>query len=190
MGREFELKYRATPEIITAIRETYENFLEISMETAYYDTPDGALGDLHWTLRRRYENGRSVCTVKIPLPDGSRGEWETECNTIETAIPELCKLGAPHHLEILTEYGVMRTCAAKFTRLAAALDLGSAEVELALDEGILIGGKQELPFAEVEVELKSGSETAAIAFAQMLAKEYGLVPEPKSKVQRALELRK
>ena len=72
MGREFELKYRATPEIITVIREKYENFLEISMETAYYDTPDGALGDLHWTLRRRYENGRSVCTVKIPLPDGSR----------------------------------------------------------------------------------------------------------------------
>ena len=62
-------------------------------------------------------------------------------------------------------------------------------VKYPLDEGCLLGGSKELPFAEVEVELKSGSEAAAIAFAQTLAKEYGLVPEPKSKVQRAMELR-
>lgn len=190
MGREFELKYRATSEAITAIREKYGPFTRITMETAYYDTPDYALSDLRWTLRRRYENGRSVCTVKVPLADGSRGEWETECDTIQNAIPELCKLGAPQHLEILTEHGVMRTCAAKLTRLAAPVFLEGAEVELALDEGCLLGGSKELPFAEVEVELKSGSEAAAIAFAQTLAKEYGLVPEPKSKVQRALELTK
>ena len=190
MGREFELKYRATPGQIAAIREKSGVFLPVSMETTYYDTPDGALGDLRWTLRRRYENGRSVCTAKIPLPDGSRGEWETECGTIEDAILELCKLGAPQDLLTLTQTGLIQSCAAKFTRLAATLDLGAATVELALDEGSLIGGGRELPFAEVEVELKAGSEDAAIAFAQSLAKEFSLTPEPKSKVQRALELAK
>mgnify|MGYP003297594623 CR=1 FL=1 len=59
MGREFELKYRADAEKIAAIREQYGDFTSISMETTYYDTPGHALGDLHWTLRRRMENGVS-----------------------------------------------------------------------------------------------------------------------------------
>ena len=61
-------------------------------------------------------------------------------------------------------------------------------MELALDQGVLLGKEQELAFAEVEVELKSGSEAAATAFAEALAARFSLIPEPKSKVQRALEL--
>ena len=61
-------------------------------------------------------------------------------------------------------------------------------MELALDEGALMGGGKTLPFAEIEVELKSGEEAAAIAFAETLARKFGLTPEPKSKAQRAMEL--
>ena len=92
MGREFELKYRATVEQIDAIRTFYGDFETISMETTYYDTPAGDFSRLRWTLRRRLENGRSVCTLKVPLPDGSRGEWETEKPSIEKAMEELWKL--------------------------------------------------------------------------------------------------
>lgn len=188
MGREFELKYRADAAQIAAIRTKYGGFTAISMETAYYDTPDGALRALHWTLRRRYENGRSVCTLKTPLPDGSRGEWETECDSILDAVPELCKLGGPRRLLLLTAQGVDLSCGARFTRLAATLEEADCTVELALDQGVLIGGGKELPFAEVEVEYKGGSEEAAVAFARALAREFSLAPEPKSKVQRATEL--
>ena len=188
MGREFELKYRANATIIDGIREKFGEFEVISMETAYYDTPDGDLRNRRWTLRKRMENGKSVCTLKTPLPDGSRGEWETECGSIENAISELCKLGAPKELHILTEKGLVQSCAARFTRLAKTLEIENATVELALDQGCLIGGGKELPFVEVEVELKAGSEAAATAFAEALAAEFSLTPEPKSKVQRALEL--
>ena len=188
MGREFELKYRADAGKIAAIREQHGDFTAISMETAYYDTPGHALGDLHWTLRRRMENGRSVCTVKTPGTDGARGEWETECGSIEEAVPILCKLGAPEVLPRILEEGLIRACGARFTRLAKHLTLESCTLELALDQGILLGGKRELAFAEVEVELKSGSEAAATAFAEALAARFGLVPEPESKVQRALAL--
>lgn len=188
MGREFELKYRADLAQIAAIREKYGDFTPISMETAYYDTPDHALSKLHWTLRRRLENGRSVCTVKTPQRNGARGEWETECDSIEEAVPELCKLGAPDSLPRIIENGLVRSCSARFTRLAKELVLDRCTVELALDQGLLAGGTRENAFAEVEVELKSGSEDAAKAFAQALAAEFNLVPEPKSKVQRALEL--
>lgn len=188
MGREFELKYRADSEKIDAIRRRFGNFTPITMVTAYYDTQDKALRQRHWTLRRRLENGQSVCTVKIPRPDGSRGEWELECPSITDAIPELCNLGAPAELLTLTASGLTEVCAARFTRLAAPLKITGCAVELALDQGCLLGGGKELPFAEVEVELKGGSEIACVTFAEELAREFGLAVEPLSKVQRAMAL--
>lgn len=190
MGREFERKYRAGEEKIAVIREKYGEFTPISMETVYYDTPDGDLGKRRWTLRRRYENGVSVCTLKTPAPGGARGEWERECGSIAEAIPELCKLGGPRELLLLTAAGVREVCGARFTRLAKLLVFPGCTVELALDRGVLLGGGKELPFAEVEVECKSGSEAVAEAFAEALAAEFGLVPESDSKHKRALALTK
>ena len=188
MGREFELKYRATPEQLAAIAEKFGAFASIAMETSYYDNVSCDLRRLHWTLRRRFENGRSVCTLKTPLADGSRGEWETECGDILEAVPVLCNLGAPRQLLLLTAGGVSPFCGARFTRLAKLLTLEDATVELALDRGHLLGGGKALSFAEVEVEYKSGSEEAAAAFATELAEAFRLAPEPKSKVARAMAL--
>ena len=61
-------------------------------------------------------------------------------------------------------------------------------MELALDQGCLLGGGKALPFGEVEVELKSGSQTDAVSFAGALAAEFGLKPQPKSKLARAMAL--
>ena len=188
MGREFELKYRADSGKISEIRKKYGSFSSISMETTYYDPPDGSLRRLRWTLRRRFENGKSVCTVKTPAAGGGRGEWETACGNIRDAVPELCKLGAPRELLALTADGVTDSCAARFSLLAMLVEADGCTVELALDEVTLLGGGKALPLAEVEVELKAGSEAAAVAFAQALAAEFGLTPEPKRKVQRALAL--
>ena len=188
MGREFELKYAATEAELALLRSRYPQLTPIAMETTYYDTPAGTLGKLHWTLRRRMENGKSVCTLKTPLPDGSRGEWETECDKILNAIEPLCALGAPKQLALLTAGGVEPVCGAKFTRLAGRIDASGCTVELALDRGVLTGGGKILPFAEVEVELKDGAEAAAVAFAEALARELGLRPEPRSKVARARAL--
>ncbi len=188
MGREFELKYRADGEKIAAIWKKYRNFSPISMETTYFDSFDYKLAFRRWTLRKRLENGTSVCTLKIPLEDGSRGEWEVESDSMMAGILALVRAGAPMELMAMTAGGVMPVCGAKFTRLAATLVLENATVELALDSGYLTGRGKEVPLAEVEVELKSGSEDAAVAFAEGLAKEFDLTPEPKSKQQRAMEL--
>ena len=188
MGREFELKYRATPEQLAAMEARFGGFSPISMETTYYDNADKILRRLHWTLRRRLENGKSVCTLKTPLPDGSRGEWEAECADILDAVDALCSLGAPRQLLLFTAEGVQPFCGARFTRLAKTLSTPDCTVELALDRGVLLGGGKELPFAEAEVEYKGGSEEAAVDFARKLAAEFGLVPEAKSKVARAMAL--
>ena len=190
MGREFELKFAANPESFAALLKKWDDFAVISMETTYYDTPDCALSARHITLRRRMENGISVCTVKTPISGHGRGEWELEWEDITTAIPKLCDLGATAALLVLTANGVVPVCGARFTRRAKLLQLPDCEVEIALDEGLLLGGGRELPIREVEVELKSGSEEAAVAFAKELAAAYGLLPENKSKFRRAQMLAK
>ena len=190
MGREFELKYRATETQMQLLLKKYHTGAahRISMETTYYDTADRSLSARKWTLRLRGENGESICTLKIPLSDGSRGEWETKAASIALGIEELCKLGAPKDLLFLTAGGVEPVCGARFTRLACPLTIPECAVELALDQGVLLGGGKEENLYEVEVELKAGSEIAAVAFAEALAKEHGLVPEKQSKFRRAMLL--
>lgn len=188
MGREFELKFRSDAGKNAAVRETYGEFSPISMETTYYDTPDRELRNRRWTLRRRYENGVSVCTVKTPAANGGRGEWEVEAEDISAALTALISLGAPEELIALTQKGIIEICAARFTRLAKTISLEDGAIELALDAGYLLGGGEALPFAEVEVELKAGEDTVATRFARQLAAQFHLEPEPKSKLQRALEL--
>ena len=188
MGREFELKYQATPETIAAIQAKFGDFTPISMETTYFDTEDLSLRQRRWTLRQRLENGKTVCTVKIPLPDGSRGEWETENADLSAGAKALCAMGAPKEILDYVNHGVTPFCGAKFTRLAKTMELPGGSVELALDEGVLLGGAQALPFAEVEVELKSGEDSVASAFAGKLAAEFDLIEQPKSKLARAMAL--
>ena len=188
MGREFELKYRADAATISAIREKYGEFTPISMETTYYDTPDLKLAFHHWTLRRRMENSVSVCTFKRPMDDGSRGEWEVEAGNIMEGVMKLCQNGADWELMRACASGVIPLCGARFTRLAKTIDIPGGTVELALDQGVLTGRGKELTFAEVEVELKSGTDEAALAFAKAMAEEFHLEPEPKSKFVRAMAL--
>lgn len=188
MGREFELKFRADSERIAAIKEKYGDFTPISMETSYYDTPDLKLAFHHWTLRRRMENGVSVCTFKRPHADGGRGEWEVVAASIMEGVMKLCQNGADWELMRISSGGLIQTCGARFTRLAATLEVPGGKVELALDQGVLLGRDKELPFAEVEVELKEGADEVAETFAKALAEEFCLTPEPKSKFVRAMTL--
>ena len=191
MATEIELKYAATAQQILQIRDAVAgDYTSISMETTYYDTSAGDLSARKWTLRRRLENGISVCTLKTPADGLGRHEWELEADSIQAAIQELCKLSGLEELTALTAEGVIAVCGARFTRLACPVDLGIATAELALDKGILFGGGRELPFAEVEVELKSGVETAVFGWSHALAARFGLKPEPRSKFRRALTLAK
>ena len=188
MGQEFELKFSASEVQQIAIFAAYGPWQETKMETTYYDTPARSLSARHITLRRRMENDSSICTVKTPGADNTRGEWECECADIRDALPLLCRLGAPEYVAELAQGELHSVCGARFTRLSCAIDLGDAVVELALDKGVLLGGGRELPLCEVEAELKEGNRDTVIGFASKLAAQYGLKPEHRSKFRRASEL--
>lgn len=190
MGIEYECKFQATPQILEMIAGEYaQQGTVIKMETTYYDTPSEALSARHYTLRKRLENGVSVCTLKAPARQG-RGEWETECERIEAAVPKLMELGCPPDLLALTMEGLIPVCGARFTRIAKTITLPQGVVELALDEGYLFSGQRKEPLCEVEVELKAGTTELCDAFAKDLAKQFGLKPQKSSKFRRALALYK
>ena len=189
MGIEIELKYRANPEQQQALLERYKDKAQtITMETTYYDTADRKLSARKITLRRRLENGVSVCTLKTPGKDNARGEWDCLCPAIEEAIPELCKLAGQEELTALLTAGVIPVCGARFTRQAVEIKTSDFTGELALDRGVLLGGGREIPLCEVELELKSGNPEAMELYMQLLAGAHGLKPEKKSKFRRAMEL--
>ena len=190
MATEYELKYKATPEILAAVEADYPAYWKtLKMESAYYDTPSGALSARRYTLRRRLENGVSVCTLKTPAGD-ARGEWETDCDSIDDSIGKLLSMGAPEDLAELTREGLVHICGAEFTRRAKMLHLPEGSVELALDWGQLTGGNRNAPVCEIEIELKTGTAEACHTLARELVDRFALLPEEKSKFARALALHK
>ena len=189
MAVEYELKYRATPEILERIKADFPGTYTITeMTTTYYDTPGGDLAKLFWTLRHRREGDRHICTLKTPAGIDGRSEYEWNCEDIHEAIPHMCRLTGSNALAQLAERGLVKTCGARFIRTARRLIAGSTLTELALDSGVLINGEKEEPFTEVEVELKQGHRQEADIIAFLLSRSYGLEPENKSKFQRSKEL--
>lgn len=191
MGMEYELKYAATQAQLLALRQTFgEPEAVYRMRTDYYDTPTGQLSAQRYTLRLRLENEEPVYTCKCPLAGNARGEWECRADSLEAAIPLLLDQGAPSALAEVDVQSLCVTCGARFTRQTYTVTTPEAVLELALDDGVLLGGSRELPLQEVEVELKSGPPQAAEAFARGLAAHYQLKPQPLSKHQRASRLGK
>ena len=141
MGVEYEVKFQADEEILHSVYTTFPaRWQKISMETTYYDTPSGSLSAKRYMLRRRLENGVSVCTVKTSGEGNLRGEWEVNMDSVTDAISELCKLGCPNDLASLCAEGLIPICGARFTRKAGVLTFLECTVELALDQGVLFAG--------------------------------------------------
>lgn len=191
MGIEYELKFRATEEILQQVAAAYpEGHTHFHMQTTYYDTPSGGLSARHYTLRRRMENEISVCTLKTPAGNDSRQELEIKCEDIGEAVSRFAQMGAPEDFLPVTAEGITPICAADFHRTAITLTFSDCTLELALDRGTLIGGGRTVPLCELEIELKEGTPFSVQVFALELVSRYGLVPEKYSKFRRALALYK
>lgn len=193
MGQELELKYALDRRAqFDAVRSGLEaafpgNWEQVEMESSYFDTADRALGARRWTLRVRRENGVPVLTLKTPGRGRARGEWELPGRALQ-AVRDLVELGAPAELPELCAGGLELRCSARFRRLRRVGAVLGATMELALDEGVLSGGGVEVPFLELEAELKAGSVQALENWGRQFGQAYGLREETRSKFARAAAL--
>ena len=197
MGKEVEIKLEigdlhlldcilCDPEVTGRMRAPYEN---IRMETTYFDTEDGFLAARRWMLRVRLENGRSVVTSKTPGAGRARGEWETESDALEDALPKLAALGAPEALCALDPQTLMPICGARFTRITQELTLSSENACMFCgDIGELYAGRRTEPLCELELELSRGAPEAIEAYAAYFKERYGVREQPRGKQERARAL--
>lgn len=166
----------------------------IHMQSRYYDTPDGLFARYQGALRLRRENDRSVCCIKLRNENTAAGmraheEYECEAKTLQEGLRLLPAQGAPRDLcEQALAAPLELTCAVEFRRCAVLLQEGDTVCELALDEGTLRHGGRTAPLCEIELEHVAGDEGVFHALAAELADHLSLVPEPESKLARALQL--
>lgn len=192
MGVELEYKYGLTAPLFAVLnRELPRRFpgqwQEIDMQSRYYDTADRYLSAQHITLRLRQEDGRQVLTMKAPGKGPCRQEWELPGGDLEQ-VQQLATLGAPPAVLERLRNGVQMVCGARFTRRRKLATLDTVQMELALDDGFLLGGGAKAPFRELEAEWKGGAVEPMEDWCRGLAREYGLRLELRSKFARAMAL--
>ena len=172
---------------------------DIAMHATYYDTVDGDVLALRGGLRRREENGLSVCSLKleVEVSDGkaTREEYEVACDDIRQALELLPEAGAPRDVcEMLAGKELKVSCETEFDRRAFSLAVGAQgaadafEAELAFDEGVLRRDGCEQEFREMELEHKDGTLDAFNAFALDIQDTAHLTPQPLSKLARAMSV--
>jgi len=165
-SREIELKFLCSPEDLGAVLAAAPDGDDDSREliSVYFDTPDLALQKAGVSLRVRESKGRRVLTMK--RGQGlSREEYEAP---LEGDAPpsELAPLR-----EILSEGDAAALKPAfnvRVIRRQRLVRFAEAEIELALDQGEVSGGRRASPICEVELELKAGRPEALFELARHL----------------------
>jgi inorganic triphosphatase YgiF len=157
------------------------------MDARYY-----ALG--RWTLRLRTEDGISVAAIKIPRGTDAGGiserdEYETEADSIETALPGLVAAGAPKELADLCGKAWQERCHINFVRRSVPLVwTDGTRAVFCVDEGAIHAGGGTQPLLEMELELRSGNPEPLLVLAEQLTRAYCLAPGLQSKYARGLEM--
>ena len=166
-AHERELKLELEPAAAQALRAgrvqglSAKGAVRENLTSVYFDTKRFSLRRKGLSLRVRFDGDRRLQTVKGDGGAGAgvfdRPEWETE---IKGSKPHLARLrespfasAFPKRLQGRLK-PVFRT---EVERTKWLIRFETAEIEVALDRGKVIGAGKEEPFAEVELELKSGA---------------------------------
>jgi inorganic triphosphatase YgiF len=166
-AREIELKFLCAPGDLGAVLAAAPAGEDEAREliSVYFDTPDRRLEKAGVSLRVRESQGRRVLTMK--RGDGlAREEYEAP---LEGEAPplELAPLR-----EVLTQAEAAALAPAfdvRVTRRQRLVRFEDSEIELALDQGEVCGGRRTASICELELELKAGRAAALFALARRLA---------------------
>jgi inorganic triphosphatase YgiF len=164
---------------------------------AYLDTADGTLEAARWACRLRQRNGVAIVSLKGP-PESGTGGWlhrrpEVEGPATPEPVPERWPSSDARTLLDQLRAGrrllVRLTLRQHRTERAVTVDGSSAGVLSLDDVTVLSPGGAVGGFGIVELELADGSPANGLpALAEALAAIGGLVAEPRSKLESALEL--
>ncbi|MBR1219244.1 CHAD domain-containing protein [Bradyrhizobium sp. U87765 SZCCT0131] len=196
MGQEIEIKLELPPahaprlQQIPQLRRVNGAAETATQVSTYFDTKDFKLRRNGIVLRVRRDGAHHVQTIKAEgagLID--RREWETEladgtpdlAAAEGTALAPLVTKKLRRQLRPVFETRVRRTTYPLHTR--------SAEIEVTLDRGHIIAGRQSAPLCEVEIELKRGDDRNGLfRIARSVARATAAELAVKTKSQRGYAL--
>jgi len=212
MAQETELKLmlqaRDLPRLLAHPLLAAQKPLRQHLFNTYFDTPDLALMQRRIAVRERRVGRRTLLTVKTAGTSvgglSRRGEWEGPTRP-----------GAPDFQALVSDTALAQELTGlagqllplfrtDFTRRSWLIGHGSAQIEVALDEGAITTGHSPThaqgtrseAILELELELKSGPVDALFSLAHALARGpvggaaggLWLLPSDRSKAQRGLAL--
>jgi inorganic triphosphatase YgiF len=165
-----------------------------TLETVYYDTPDGALARAGVALRLRHDGKRWVQTLKggghaaAGLHAREEIEWDLVGSTLNVGL-----LDDTPYAELFARRKVRGRLQPVFTtgferkvRTLAFPDGTTAE--LALDRGAIRAGDEEAPIREAEIELKGGDPARLFALAREIARDVPVQLGHATKAERGYAL--
>jgi inorganic triphosphatase YgiF len=195
MSVEPELKFRVAKGKLRSVAEMHIEGAHRGQRTngklisTYFDTPKHKFRRHGLTLRVRQEGPNFRQTVKS-LAAGSfaRGEWEADVpdggpsfrDLDGTPLAPLATRKLKRKLE-----PIFRTSVDRVTR---PLQVGASEIELAVDRGKLIAGRETRPIAEFELELKKGRAADLFRMARQFERKTGAELDLRSKAERGYGL--
>ena len=194
LPQEIELKLDVEPGFLAALKDhpllKNKRPSQAKLEAVYYDTPKGKLADAGVSLRVRREGRTFVQTVKAESGGGliKRGEWQVPVPARAPSKKALRKTparkllnGSIKKLQPVVETHVERS--------SWNLEVDRSKIELAIDEGEVLAGRETLDLAELELELKEGSPETFFSLAKSLGNDVPLRLGVQSKVQQGRALR-
>jgi inorganic triphosphatase YgiF len=194
--REIELKLEVEPDDLDRVRahpmlqQGGDATATQVLHSTYFDTPDRVLRKAGLSLRIRRVDGRRIQTVKAARDATGlaldRDEWEHE---VEGDTPDLSLAqGAPLDAVRNCPAAIQPLFSLTVERTSLTLDRHGSQVEVALDRGRIDGRDGGCPFAEVEIELKSGDPNGLFDLALALSEAAPLRLSFKAKSDRGFEI--
>lgn len=202
---EIELKLNVVPDDILRVmrQERLEGLVQgrpssKRVISRYLDSDDMTLHENDLSLRTRTEGKKVLQTLKVGGKDkvgvSERHEWEMPIAGPDPDLPLLRhtdgvpgkaagllkKLDGGDSLHELFVVDVKRT--------TWQLQVGESHLEMALDQGVVQRGKDHLPIAELELEIKSGDKAAVFEVAREIAALVPVLPAERSKGTRGYAL--
>ncbi|CAN7160606.1 CHAD domain-containing protein [Phenylobacterium sp. LjRoot219] len=184
--QEIELKFLCAPEDLVRVLAAAPAGDDESREliSVYFDTPDLDLQKAGASLRVRESKGQRVQTLK--RGDGlAREEHETP---ISSDAPDPALGPLPDLLPARARGSLKPAFHVRVTRRQRLVRFDGAEIEMALDQGEVRGGKEVSPISELELELKSGDPAALFGLARELSHAAPIYLSFASKAQRGQAL--
>lgn len=166
------------------------------MKAVYFDTENKDLANNNMTIRVRNEGDHKFATLKWGgcCTNGFHERHEVNVPVDDQSFiapsPELFKGSEDGDvmLDMIEGKPLVNLIEMSFLRRRVRLNYKESLVELALDYGEIITDNGNAPILELELEIYAGSVDNLKELGEEFAKEYGLVPENRSKFSRGLAL--